>query len=102
MAINGILWTSNSHRRFEFWTLLRSLVIVLDVPWLAAGAFDEILWSHEKHGDLPRRRSLMQAFQDVLEHLQETPFYWIVQFRKILGHFLVRQPLHQTFQNGEE
>lgn len=38
----------------------------LDLQWLIAGDFNEILWSHEKNWGCQRRRCLMQAFRSSL------------------------------------
>jgi exonuclease III len=70
---NGAIWRltgfygepswENKHRTYD---VLRDLHSRADLPWLAIGDFNEILYSSEKEGGAPRARSRMQAFQDTL------------------------------------
>jgi exonuclease III len=70
---NGAIWRltgfygepswENKHRTYD---VLRDLHSRADLPWLAIGDFNEILYSSEKEGGVPRARSRMQAFQDTL------------------------------------
>ena len=63
----GIYGFTEVARKQETWSLLRSLHRSVSLPWLCAGDFNEILWSHEKLGLDPRQEGCMKAFQDVLD-----------------------------------
>ena len=46
----GVYGFADSARKHETWTFLRDLHYQFSIPWLCAGDFNEILWSHEKLG----------------------------------------------------
>ena len=48
------------------WDYIRHLHSVVDLPWIMAGDFNEILYSHEKEGGAIRPQRCMQAFRDTL------------------------------------
>lgn len=48
------------------WSCLRDLHQRIKLPWLIAGDFNEILYSHEKEGGAPRPMHMMQNFRDAL------------------------------------
>ncbi|KAA3457985.1 reverse transcriptase [Gossypium australe] len=56
-------------RRFA-WNLLRRLSQGCNHPWLVVGDFNEILYSFEKSGGVPREQKRMEAFRDTLEECQ--------------------------------
>ena len=58
---------ANSTRKQETWSLLCCLHHKYTFPWLCAGDFNELLWSHEKLGLGPRQDSKMKEFRDVLD-----------------------------------
>ena len=66
-CFTGIYGFTEVARKQETWSLLRSLHRSVSLPWLCAGDFNEILWSHEKLGLDPRQEGCMKAFQDVLD-----------------------------------
>ncbi|XP_052485232.1 uncharacterized protein LOC128040503 [Gossypium raimondii] len=56
-----------SYDREESWNLLQQLQNQGDNPWLVCGDFNEILYSFEKKGGLPREKRRMEAFRKALE-----------------------------------
>ncbi|KAA3481591.1 Exo_endo_phos domain-containing protein [Gossypium australe] len=46
------------------WNLLRRLSQDREYPWLVAGDFNEIMYSFEKKGGLPRDQRRMDTFRD--------------------------------------
>ncbi|XP_023873052.1 uncharacterized protein LOC111985633 [Quercus suber] len=60
---------ADSAKKGDTWALLRHLRADPSLPWLCAGDFNEIMWSHEKCGMGPRRESQMKDFRDVLDEL---------------------------------
>ena len=63
----GIYGFADAARKHETWSRIRSLQCNASLPWLVAGDFNEILWSHEKLGLGPRQEGSMKAFRDVLD-----------------------------------
>ena len=63
----GVYGFADSSKKHETWALLRDLHCCSPLPWLCAGDFNEILWSHEKIGLSPRREALMLAFRNVVD-----------------------------------
>ena len=53
----------NKHRTYQ---LLRDLDVQSNLPWTVIGDFNEILFTHEKDGGVPRPQPKMQAFRDAL------------------------------------
>ncbi|KAA3468587.1 putative Transposon TX1 [Gossypium australe] len=49
------------------WNLLRRLSCDCNCPWLVAGDFNEIMYSFEKSGGLPRDSKRMEVFRDTLK-----------------------------------
>jgi hypothetical protein len=49
------------------WDALRTLHGQLNLPWLALGDFNEIMFNYEKEGGRPRSQQAMQAFHDALK-----------------------------------
>ncbi|KAA3487155.1 reverse transcriptase [Gossypium australe] len=52
------------------WSMLKNLAQGYDYPWLVAGDFNEIMYSFEKRGGVPRDHRRMEAFRDTLEECQ--------------------------------
>ena len=63
----GIYGFAEAARKPETWSLIKSLHLTASLPWLCAGDFNEILWSHEKLGLGPRQEGCMKAFHDALD-----------------------------------
>ncbi|XP_038708495.1 uncharacterized protein LOC120003549 [Tripterygium wilfordii] len=63
----GVYGESVADLRFNFWKIMQTLSSVINLPWLCAGDFNEILFDFEKKGGPPRQTSLMQQFHDALE-----------------------------------
>ena len=63
----GVYGYANSTRKLETWCLLRCLHRKYTLPWMCAGDFNELLWSHEKLGLGPRQDCKMKEFRDVLD-----------------------------------
>ncbi|KAA3486777.1 reverse transcriptase [Gossypium australe] len=54
----------------DFWNLLRKLGKDQSHPWLVSGDFNEIMYSFEKSGGIPREERKMAAFRETLEECQ--------------------------------
>ncbi|KAK9992081.1 hypothetical protein SO802_027066 [Lithocarpus litseifolius] len=65
--LTGIYGFADQAKKSDTWALLRQLHASSSLPWLCAGDFNEILWSHEKCGLGPRSETPMQAFREVLD-----------------------------------
>ena len=63
----GVYGFVDTARKHETWSLIRDLYRRFSLPWLCAGDFNEVLWSHEKIGLSPRLEALMMAFRDILD-----------------------------------
>uniref|UniRef100_A0A8R7TP82 Endonuclease/exonuclease/phosphatase domain-containing protein n=1 Tax=Triticum urartu TaxID=4572 RepID=A0A8R7TP82_TRIUA len=59
----GIYGEPSSDRREITWRLMRILKQQLNLPWLCAGDFNEILFNHEKKGGPARAQSQMEGFR---------------------------------------
>jgi exonuclease III len=62
----GIYGEPSTEKKEKTWKLLRILNEQANLPWLCAGDFNEILYSHEKRGGLPRAQNLMGRFRSAL------------------------------------
>ena len=62
------LWESKWERRHLLWSNLHDLDRQANLPWLVAGDFNEILYSHEKEGGNIRPVKMMENFWDVLAY----------------------------------
>jgi hypothetical protein len=65
------------------WKALQTLNAARKFPWICAGDFNEILFSHEKEGGQARGQICMDRFRDVLEErslsdlgFSGDPFTW--------------------------
>ena len=63
----GVYGFADSTRKHETWSLLHSLHHRSSLPWMCAGDFNELLWSHEKLSLDPRQDCKMKVFRDVLD-----------------------------------
>nr|POE95051.1 hypothetical protein CFP56_15118 [Quercus suber] len=63
----GIYGHADPSKKHETWSLIRGLHRKFSLPWLCAGDFNEILWSHEKLGLGPRKEGVMRDFRDTLD-----------------------------------
>lgn len=59
-------------RRKYSWRSLRSLDDCLNIPWLGIRYFNEITFSFEKKGGLPRRETQMCKFRDTISECSLT------------------------------
>ncbi|KAA3453752.1 reverse transcriptase [Gossypium australe] len=64
---DDIVVTLRSYSKWHIDVLLWEGSIQNDYPWLVAGDFNEILYSFEKSGGVPREQKRMEAFRDILE-----------------------------------
>lgn len=62
----GFYGEPSGERKHLTWEYVRQLHAMMDMPWLMAGDFNEILHSHEKEGGVVRPQRCMQAFSDAL------------------------------------
>lgn len=65
--LTGIYEESHMERKVETWRLLRTLQHQINLPWVCMGDFNEVLFSHEKQGGVPRAHRYMQNFRDALD-----------------------------------
>lgn len=63
----GIYGESQSDLKDRTWEMLRGLTTPNDGPWLCAGDFNEILYSHEKEGGRPCSQACMDKFWEALD-----------------------------------
>ncbi|KAL0009461.1 hypothetical protein SO802_010963 [Lithocarpus litseifolius] len=73
-----------THNRFESWDMLRQLNNRLNLPWICAGDFNEIVRSSEKLQGSNRSQAQMQLFRDVIDEcgfidlgFVGSPYTWI-------------------------
>ena len=64
--LTGLYGEPSGERKHLTWQYIRELHAAVDLPWLLAGDFNEILYSHEKEGGAPRSQRCMQVFRDTL------------------------------------
>jgi hypothetical protein len=62
----GIYGEPSWNQKHITWDALRDLHGQLQLPWLALGDFNEILFNYEKEGGRPRTQQAMQLFHDAL------------------------------------
>ena len=62
----GIYGEPRVVKRRETWRLLRTLHLQEKLPWVCIGDFNEILYSFEKQGGLPKPQIQMERFCDAL------------------------------------
>lgn len=63
----GFYGSPFTRNRQDSWSTLRTLGLEQDYPWLIYGDFNEILYSSEKKGGIPRDEIRMDAFRNTLE-----------------------------------
>lgn len=64
----GMYGESQADRKGLTWEAMRTLNNSASGPWLCAGDFNEILFSHEKQGGAARPQSCMDKFREALEY----------------------------------
>jgi hypothetical protein len=64
--LTGIYGEPNQDKREETWRLMRTLHHQASLPWLCIGDFNEIMFSFEKQGGLPRPQVCMDRFRNAL------------------------------------
>jgi exonuclease III len=64
----GIYGKPKTEEREKTWNLLRTLKNQSDKPWLCAGDFNEILFSWEKEGGVPKPQKQIDKFREALEY----------------------------------
>jgi hypothetical protein len=65
-GLTGIYGEQRQDKQEETWRLLRTLHHQSDLPWLCIGDFNEIMFSFEKQGGIPRPQICMDRFRDAL------------------------------------
>ncbi|KAA3490114.1 reverse transcriptase [Gossypium australe] len=87
------------------WNLLRRLNQECNYPWLVAGDFNEIMYSFEKSGGLPRDQRRMEVFRDILEECQLMDIgysgVWYTWERGNLPETNIRERLDRGVANGK-
>ncbi|MBA0633781.1 hypothetical protein Godav_029252 [Gossypium davidsonii] len=63
----GFYGTPYVNNRSATWNLLKKLGQDRSHPWLVSSDFNEIMYSYEKCGGVPREESRMEAFREALE-----------------------------------
>jgi hypothetical protein len=66
----GVYGEAQSDLKHRTWQQIRNLHVVPTRPWLCAGDFNEILFSHEKEGGRQRNQICMHRFRKTLEYCQ--------------------------------
>ncbi|KAA3486785.1 reverse transcriptase [Gossypium australe] len=84
------------------WNLLKRLSCDCKCPYLVAGDFNEIMYSFEKRGGLPRDQNKMEVFRDTLEecHLMDIGYSgaWFTWERGNLPETNIRERLDRGLQ----
>ncbi|KAA3471106.1 Endonuclease/exonuclease/phosphatase [Gossypium australe] len=87
------------------WNLLRRLGQECNYPWLVTGDFNEILYSFEKSGGVPRDQKRMEAFRETLEECQLMDIgysgVWFTWERGNLPETNIRERLDRGVANVE-
>lgn len=65
--LTGFYGEPSSDHKDLSWKAMRTLNVGRRRPWLCVGDFNEILFSHEKEGGLPRPQVCMDRFRQALE-----------------------------------
>jgi hypothetical protein len=63
----GVYGEPSWNQKHITWDALRNLHGQFQMPWLALGDFNEILFNYEKEGGCPRAQKAMQLFHDALK-----------------------------------
>jgi hypothetical protein len=63
----GVYGEPSWNQKHITWDALRNLHGQFQMPWLALGDFNEILFNYEKEGGRPRTQQSMQLFHDALK-----------------------------------
>jgi hypothetical protein len=103
----GFYGEPSGERKHLSWDYMRSLHAKSGLPWLIAGDFNEIMFSHEKEGGNVRPQRCMQAFRDAVSDcsLQDLgfagdPFTWRRgRIRERLDRVLATQSWIDLFPN---
>jgi hypothetical protein len=74
--LTGIYGEPRQENREDTWRLLRTLHHQSNLPWMCIGDFNEILYSFEKQGGVPKPQAQMDKFRDALDYsnLQDLGF----------------------------
>ncbi|XP_062014092.1 uncharacterized protein LOC133730534 [Rosa rugosa] len=85
----GIYGFSRHGDRVQTWDLLRTLAAQVNLPWLIAGDFNEILCAADKSGGPPRNAAMMTRFREALADCNQedmgfvgSRFTWFNRFTK--------------------
>ncbi|GAV59931.1 Exo_endo_phos domain-containing protein [Cephalotus follicularis] len=65
--LTGFYCHVEAHLRHETWSLLRTLSLQRNVPWLCMGDFNEILYRTKKVGGTDRCERQMAEFRNALD-----------------------------------
>lgn len=63
----GVYGFADKSRKHETWSFLRDFHSWSPLPWMCAGDFNEILWSHKKLGLGIRQEGMMKEYRDALD-----------------------------------
>lgn len=101
----GIYGEPKTEKKYLTWKLLKILKNQMDMPWLVAGDFNEILYGHEKQGGKIRAQGLMDNFKETLKECELTDlgfegdmFTWRNNSRTKEGY--IRERLDRAIANS--
>ncbi|MBA0754491.1 hypothetical protein Gogos_021309, partial [Gossypium gossypioides] len=98
----GFYGSPYANNKSDTWNLLKKLGQNRNHPWLVSGDFNEIMYSYEKCGGVPREESRMEAFREVLEeYLLEDLGYsgvWFTWEREICRIQILEKDLTGVWQ----
>ncbi|MBA0707733.1 hypothetical protein Golax_019754 [Gossypium laxum] len=101
----GFYGSPYANNKSGTWNLLKKLGQNRNHPWLASGDFNEIMYSYEKCGGVPREESRMEVFREVLEEcLLEDLGYsgvWFTWERGNLPETNIRERLDRGVANDK-
>jgi hypothetical protein len=68
----GVYGEAQADRKHRTWQQLKDLYVDPAKPWMCAGDFNEILFSHDKEGGRQRSQQSMDKFRETLEHYRQS------------------------------
>lgn len=93
------------NERYKTWNMLRGIVGVSNLPWVAMGDFNEVIHAHEHDGVGQRSQAQMDAFRDTLDicglsDLGYTGINWTFE-KKVAGGTYTRVRLDRCVATPE-